>query len=272
MAKRWQQHEEEHESSSDRWMITYSDMITLLLALFIMMYAMSSVDLKKFEAVSESLGNALNPTVQTAGNGVDGNSGLVGTIIGISGDTDQALASMGLNTRQISVTDLQKELNDLINAYGLNAYASVHKEDRGITLSLVEGMLFASGSADINPSADAVLQKLIVIIRSVNNYIRVEGSTDSAPIHTSRFPSNWELASQRAINVAKMLVDQGVDPSRITVVSYGEYRPVAPNDSPENMRLNRRVDIVFLNQELDKYEPGNKEAEEEDAANAANPG
>ncbi len=267
MSKRDAHEEGKHEGGSERWLITYADMITLLLALFIMMYAMSSVDADKYAELSKMLNQTLNPSTQVGtgtgtGNGTGTGMGtggfLEGTLIGISGQTDQALASVGLNTKTINVNDLQKELNNLINTSGLNAYASVHKEDRGITLSLVEGMLFQSGSADINPSANEVLSQLIVIIRSVDNYIRVEGSTDNIPIRTAKFPSNWELASQRAINVAKMLVSEGVDPSRISVVSYGEYRPVAPNDTEENRKLNRRVDIVFLNQALDKYEAGNE--------------
>ena len=122
-------------------------------------------------------------------------------------------------------------------------------------VSLVEGLLFSSGSADINDNAVSTLDELAGVIKSVDNYIRVEGSTDNVPIHSAQYESNWELASQRAINVAKLMVDQGVDASRISAVSYGEYRPVAPNDSEDNKQLNRRVDIVFLDSSLNVYEP-----------------
>jgi chemotaxis protein MotB len=120
---------------------------------------------------------------------------------------------------------------------------------------LVEGLLFPSGSANINKEAVSTLEDLANVIKSVDNFIRVEGSTDNVPIHSAQYESNWELASQRAINVAKLMIDQGVDASRISAVSYGEYRPVAPNDSEDNKQLNRRVDIVFLDASLNVYEP-----------------
>jgi chemotaxis protein MotB len=126
-----------------------------------------------------------------------------------------------------------------------------------VVVSLVEGMLFPSGSAEINDDAYEILYQLIDIIQSVQNYIRVEGSTDDIPIHSARYYDNWALAADRAANVARVMKETGVDPKRITVISYGEYRPVAPNDSEANRQLNRRVDVVFLNSELDIYEPGN---------------
>ena len=103
-----------------------------------------------------------------------------------------------------------------------------------------------------------MLTNIITIVKAVNNYIRIEGSTDNIPINSSRFPSNWELASQRAINVAKLLIDQGVAPERISTVSYGEYRPIAQNDNDENRQQNRRVDIVFIDLDLSVYEAGYK--------------
>jgi chemotaxis protein MotB len=123
-------------------------------------------------------------------------------------------------------------------------------------VSFQDALLFETGSADINAKSLEMLQKLTVIANSVKNYIRVEGSTDDVPISSSKFPSNWELASQRAINVAKALVNFGVTPSRISATSYGEYRPVIKNNTAENRKLNRRVDVVFVNEENNTNEPG----------------
>ena len=110
---------------------------------------------------------------------------------------------------------------------------------------------------DVLGVVDGILYQLIDIINSVRNYIRIEGSTDDIPIHSARYTDNWDLAADRAANVARVMMAEGVDPKRISVISYAEYRPVAPNDSEENRQLNRRVDVVFLNSELDVYEPGN---------------
>ncbi len=256
MSKKHQ--EEEGKENSERWLLTYSDMITLLLALFIMLYTMSSIDAKKYNELSGQLNTQLNPSKAaaqetTAGETVKGLSGSF-TILGSSASAQ--LAQNALKPVQVKVTDLQQELADLIQDNNLNAYASVHEEERGIVISMVEGMLFDSGSATINGEANAILNELVQVANSVDNYIRIEGSTDNVPIHTAQFPTNWELAAARAINVAKVLVAQGVDPSRVSAVSYGEYRPIAPNDTEENKRLNRRVDIVFLDAKLDMSEAG----------------
>jgi chemotaxis protein MotB len=255
--------DEEHEKeSSERWLLTYSDMITLLLVLFIMMYTISKVDTQKFNALAESLGIVMNPNgeVGSAGSGdsSSADAALADAGYTVSQSTPEPEASTAASaTAAVSFDDdkLLSKIQSFITTDGLSAYVSVHSEERGVVVSLVEGLLFSSGSADINDSAISTLAELTGVIKTVDNYIRVEGSTDNVPIHSALYESNWELASQRAINVAKLMVDQGVDASRLSAVSYGEYRPVAPNDSEDNKQLNRRVDIVFLDTSLNVYEP-----------------
>ena len=256
MSKKHQ--EEEGKENSERWLLTYSDMITLLLALFIMMYTMSSVDAQKYNELSSQLNVQLNPSKAAAQETAAGETvvGLNGSFSILGSSASAQHAQNALKPVQVKVTDLQQELANLIQENNLNAYASVHEEERGIVISMVEGMLFDSGSATINAEANAILSELVQVVNSVDNYIRIEGSTDNVPIHTAQFPTNWELAASRSINVAKVLVAQGVDPSRVSAVSYGEYRPIAPNDTEENKRLNRRVDIVFLDAKLDVSEAG----------------
>jgi chemotaxis protein MotB len=152
-------------------------------------------------------------------------------------------------------SQLYQRIQTLISANHLSAYVSVHSEERGIVVTLVEGLLFPSGSADINDDAAAKLADLAAVIKSVDNYIRIEGSTDNVPISSSQYTSNMALAFYRANNVRDLFLNQGVDRSRMSVTSYGEDRPVAPNDTEENKRLNRRVDIVFLDASLNASEP-----------------
>ena len=246
-------HEEEHEGSSERWLLTYSDMITLLLALFIMLYTISTVDQGKYQALSTQLGIAFNGgrSILETGTPGGGNGSGSGT-----GSTPDATPIGGnISTPAYTQEDIARLVGSLIESNGLSSMASVDVEERGVVISFQDALLFDSGSADINAKSQDMLKKLTVIANSCKNFIRVEGSTDDVPI-SGRFASNWELASQRAINVAKTLVGFGVSASRISATSYGEFRPLVPNDTSEHRRLNRRVDIVFLNQQFNGSEPG----------------
>jgi Flagellar motor protein len=268
--RKWKEDDEHEKENGERWLLTYSDMITLLLALFIMLYAMSNVDAAKFKALAESLSAVFNngQNYQVSAEATPNNGGTQYLLTPGQSPDQNAYLTMPSASASPSATSngqipldettqqVADKLNALIQQNGIQASVSVHIEERGVVVSLKEGMLFPSGSADINTSAIDPMNKIAQIITSTKNFIRVEGSTDNVPISTSQFPSNWELASQRAINVAKLFISEGVDATRISVTSYGEYRPVAANDSDANRQQNRRVDIVFLNQNLNMSEAG----------------
>ena len=257
--------EEREKDNNERWLLTYSDMITLLLVLFIMMYTISTVDTKKFQAISQQLNVML------------GDSGRVSSI-NIPGSNSEVLDSF-YQTPEVSASasrspskspsrspsqaklpgsreNIESKLEELVNSSGLGKVVTIQSEKRGVVVSFQEALLFPSGSADINSKGKAVLEKIAAIIKSVDNYISVEGSTDNVPMNSYRFPSNWELASQRAINVLKQIVRYGVDPRRISATSYGEYRPVVKNTSDKNKARNRRVDIVFIDEQFNSLQAG----------------
>jgi chemotaxis protein MotB len=250
--------EEKEKENSERWLLTYSDMITLLLVLFIMMYTISTVDTNKFKAISQQLNIMLGDSTSVAADS------------GIQGSNDEVLNSFdNLVTESPSPSpsstktpiagtrqSIEDELQNLVNSSGLGTVVTVQSEQRGVVVSFQEALLFPSGSADINREGKTVLAKVADIINSVDNYISVEGSTDNVPIRSSRFPSNWELASQRAINVLKQLVGFGVHSTRISATSYGQYRPVTDNSSGKGKARNRRVDIVFIDQEFNSLQAG----------------
>ncbi len=254
---------EESHGNHERWLLTYSDMITLLLALFIMLYTISTLDTDKYAALSQQLGIFLG-TGNSATTVFQGSSG---TGTGFDDAVEQTAQPTPAPSASptgsplnyaiyVENTQLQEELQELIDSAGLGDYASVDVENRGVVVGLVEGLMFDSGSADINDEANAILEKIIDVVNSVDNYIRVEGYTDDVPMDSPEFATNWELAAQRAINVSKLFIAYGVDPSRLSATSYSEYRPVVPNDSDEHRQLNRRVDIVFISSDLSIYEAG----------------
>lgn len=155
-----------------------------------------------------------------------------------------------------SLGEIEKQLKGFIKENNLQGAVTSYIDERGLVISLQDSLLFDLGSADVRPEEKEVLIKIGDMLKSLPNHIRVEGFTDDLPIHNNKFDSNWELSVIRATNVVKILVNEvGIEPARISAVGYGEYRPVVPNNSEENRRLNRRVDIVIMNTEYNKWEP-----------------
>lgn len=230
--------EDESKPNHERWLLTYSDMITLLLIFFIVMYTISNINAAKFSQIASSLSKTFTGTDYVIGqyNGtsfVQGNSG-----------------------EKNSLGEIEKQLNGFIKDNNLQGMVTSYIDERGLVISLQDSLLFDLGSADVHSAEKGILVKIGDMLKTLPNHIRVEGFTDNLPIHNNKFDSNWELSVIRATNVVKILVNEvGIEPQRISAVGYGEYRPVVPNDSEEHRRLNRRVDIVIMNTEYNKWEP-----------------
>lgn len=251
---RKKKHEDEHDNS-ERWLLTYSDLITLLMIFFVVMYAMSNIDAQKYEVLSQSLEGALNPS-GFGGQGSGGSSTSGGGIDQSTADQlAQALADASSDTVDPKLAAAALEIQNLIKEKGLEDKVSVSVQERGVVVGLMNTVLFDSGSAQIKPDASSTLIAIGQIANGVHNYIRVEGNTDDVPQSSAQFPSNWELSVIRATEVVKLLISQsGVAPDRISAVGYGEYRPSVPNTSVGNRAKNRKVDIVILSDQLDKSE------------------
>ncbi len=227
-------------SNNERWLLTYADLITLLLAFFVVMYSMSQVDAKRFGQVSKALHGILK-----GGNGV------------LRYEEFQSEKGHGV----LKVGDL-KMLQSLVE----KEFKSPGKEEvqteiteRGLVIHIVESALFREGSSDMLPNAINVLERVYDQIGHIPNHIRVEGHTDDRKIHTARYPSNWELSSARATEVVRYFIDNyNFPPDRISALGYGKYRPVRPNTSIENRARNRRVDIVILTMEMSLKEPSSQ--------------
>jgi len=236
-------HEEDEgkKENSERWLLTYSDMITLLMIFFIVLYTMSSVNSQKFQQIAASLGKTFDGTNYVIGQ-QSGNSIL---------DSIKTTGTNGTNDNSIA-----SQLDKLIKQYNLQNMVTYKVDERGFVISLNDTLLFDTGSADVKPDQKETLIKIGNILKSMPNYIRVEGYTDNVPINNNQFHSNWELSVIRATNVVEILVnDVKMDPAKISAVGYGEYRPIVPNDSDKNRQLNRRVDIVIMNIDYNKWEP-----------------
>jgi chemotaxis protein MotB len=201
--------------SRDRWLISYADLVTLLLALFIVMYGAS--DRERAKAIAESFSGK-----SAAGDGI-------------------LLANDGKREEKSS-----SEIKVLENAVLLQK-TKMKQTERGLVVSLSEAGFFAPGDATVSAEAQSVIKNLAESIQNSQIPIRVEGHTDSTPISNARYGSNWELSTTRAANVLQQLVENGIAPERLSASGYGGFQPVAGNDTPEGRSQNRRVDIVILN-------------------------
>lgn len=217
------------KENKERWLLTYADMITLLMVFFIVLFAMSNIDAKKYQSLAESLNDVFSG--QKA----------------ILNDPSSNIVNIKPSTSEEDLSEMEQQLKDIIAELGLVSKVKINYESEGIVLSFQDTVLFNLGSASLTPEAVSIIGKVTEVLAKAPLRIRVEGNTDDLPIRTVQFPSNWELSVARSTSVVRtMLNNPKMEPGRISILGHGEYRPTAPNDSPENRQLNRRVDIVIL--------------------------
>ena len=242
----------------ERWLVSYADFITLLFAFFVVMFASTQNDKTKAKAVSDSVKEALehgqfSATLSTMlGKGKHENSRP-------PTNPDRAARSENLPPKPPPPADLTKSLAAL--QQGLNGELKSGKiglklEGRGLVISLREATFFASGDDTVAPASMPILAKIAAEIQGFGNPVRLEGHTDSLPIHNSRFRSNWELSTARSIAMLELLRQNfGIAPERLSVAGYAENAPVESNETEEGRARNRRVDLVILSAEALKAEP-----------------
>lgn len=226
------------------WMTTYSDLITQILIFFVLLFSLSSVDQKKFDMAMLSLQGSLGI--------IEGGMTLSEGDFIEAGDAGSFLISA---EEQREFELLEEKIQKIIDEDNIGG-VQVNLDERGLVVRFVEGVLFDSGKADIRNDAKEILDKLAPLLIESHRQIRIEGHTDNLPIHTSEFPSNWELSTARAVNVVKYMIERhNLSPYIISAAGYSEYRPIAPNDSEKNRALNRRVDIIILKSASEAQEP-----------------
>ncbi len=250
------------------WLTTYSDLVTLLLCFFILLFSMAIVDKQKFEEVALSLrsafsgGNGIMETnnadsmisitpfedgeqildglENTSGENEEDGSGNIGEeeLDEMAGD-----AANRLETIKIAKVNIQ----ELIDQMGLNENIEVIEEESRIILRMDSIILFDSGSADMKSTVIPIVEKMGQILKTLDTEILVQGHADDRPIHTALYPSNWELSTKRATNVVRFFVEKsGMKEEHLTAAGNAEFKPIAPNDTEYNRQKNRRIDIVIL--------------------------
>jgi chemotaxis protein MotB len=215
-----------------RWLLTYADMITLLLALFIILFAISNISAVKFNRLAKAISGGFSSTSAV---NMPPNGGAIGSE---HGRTDEA-----------NMANAKAQLDKYIAKHGLQSKVQTHVEKQGLVITLLsDKAYYDSGSAQLRPETMHVLDAVAGQLRILPNEVRVEGSTDNVPIATAEYPTNWELSAARATGVTRYLVEKTkIAPTRLALAGYGEFRPKFPNDTDAHRQANRRVDIVILN-------------------------
>lgn len=222
----------------ERWIVSYADMVTLLWALFVVLYALSDSNPRKLLVVQQSIDRAFDVGILSGSTGAspvfDGGGGVTPNIAGIKNSQLEAIS---------------REVIEFSEANRLGNRVQVRQDANSITISVsdTDNLLFGSGSADLRPGSQLVLDELASIIRGLPNQVRVEGHTDNVPVNSPDFSSNWELSAARSVRVLRYLVEVGGVPAeRLSQAGYADTRPIADNATPEGRALNRRADIVIL--------------------------
>jgi chemotaxis protein MotB len=223
----------------DRWLISYADFVTLLFAVFVVLFASSQIDKKKQAQLSSSIQSAFQqmglfdaPSKRLMVEKVPGGDAPV-TAPGAAASPTPAMEQIEQRLKQAAGAEIRSEM------------ITIRESNEGLVVSLSEAGFFDSGVAEIRPSAFPVLDRIAACLPDTG--LRIEGHTDDVPIATAQFASNWELSSARASSIARLLLRHpNLQPAEMSVAGYAGYRPIASNDTAEGRARNRRVDIVIL--------------------------
>jgi chemotaxis protein MotB len=258
--RRRNKHEEEPESH-ERWLVSYADFVTLLFGFFVVMYSISSVNEGKYRVLSDALDEAFSTQdVAQKSDQLIENGQRPTTIQPIQ--LDHLMTEQQKREEQLSVEikeerrrlkQISEQFQEILEPYIDQNLVEVKRDDFWLELEMKSGMLFGSGEAELSKSAKPLLKKIAEILRQTHNVLHVEGHTDNVPIDTVEFPSNWDLSSARASSVVKEFINDGIDPTRMAALGYGEFHPVADNRSKQGRFKNRRVVLVLISQSIARY-------------------
>ena len=253
------QKHEEHENL-ERWLVSYSDFITLLFATFVVLYALSQIDISEFSKLEDSIKSAFDaPSIMQGSDGLMNKQGAE-HILGEYKDSmipSLMMEYLSAKYEEKSYQDIKKEIEELAKNKEIEG-VSAEITDLGLVIKITDSnILFESASAKLEDSAKQRLDKIGLLIaqKFLMHSIRIEGNTDNLPFSNAIYPSNWELSAARACSIVRYLIDRfKFQPDLFTPVGYGDTRPLASNDTAKGRAQNRRVEIIILRNKLKKQE------------------
>lgn len=254
--KRSKPHEEE---ASEAWLLPYSDLMTLLLALFICLFAISQTDETKVTQLAQAFTAAFNMGGPSFFDKMGPNEGRMAEI---PAEEDAGNAAYIQESQQMEA--IKRQLDEYIDQNNLKDELSTELQDDGLMIRIKERALFPSGSAELVGDSQKIGPVVAGLLGTMSQRVMISGHTDNVPINTPQYPSNWELSSQRALNFMKFLLslNPNLNPARFSAVGYSEYRPMADNSTVEGKSKNRRVEVLIArSQHFDVHEAERKAKE-----------
>lgn len=246
----------ECKAGAPEYMLTYGDLVTLLMCFFVLLFAFSSVDSQKFESLMVSF--------QGSAGILPGGTSMTEARLQFDGMPEKNVSS-SMSVQLDSMERLKEEVQKQLDKNDVSKDVSLEIEARGLIIRFPDNVLFDPGSADIKSNSLKALSAIGKVLDKKEyetSQIRIEGHTDNVPMNSFRFPSNWELSTTRATNVIKyMIANIGLNPDRLSASGYGEYQPIASNADSAGRSKNRRVDIVVLSTIEAATEPQNTTGE-----------
>ena len=236
--------DDEEESGGD-WIVTFSDLMSLLLTFFILLFSFSTVEQNKFKQLLESIKDALGvQQVPEAGT----REGLEAIHLD-SLKTEIAVDELGALVQK-EMQEIESKVEEYVMKNKLQGLVNVKTGDRGAVITISDVVIFPEGEAEFNPEAYPILEKMVELLKQFPYKVRVEGHTDNIPIHNSKYPSNWELSTARAARIVRYFISRGIPPERLAAMGFAHYRPIADNSTPEGRAKNRRVEIVYTRESI----------------------
>jgi len=237
-------HVSDEQHGRERWLVSYSDFITLLFAFFVVMYAISTLNEGKYRVLSDSLVSAFRHEriVSPAGN-------VIAPLTPLPHSGPHALprpADLARVQREQELKGLASKIPDALHPLVQTGQVRLAQTPRGLAVEINASVLFAPAQAMLQPASITALQAVAQVLADADNAVQVEGHTDNVPIGTPQYPSNWELASARASAVVRLFIASGVAAGRLTAISLADNRPVESNDSSDGRARNRRVTLLIL--------------------------
>lgn len=237
-------HKPHEEEGGEAWLLPYSDLMTLLLAVFIVLFAVSNIDKAKSEQMAAEFSEQMMNQSYNAASAVK-----------VPDATPTGTAIQKIENERDKMEALKAELDAKLKKENLTSSVKTSIDERGLVISLNNAIFFDPGSAELKKETEKTLLEIADTISVMNNYIRVEGHTDNVPMNSTVYRSNWDLSAARAANMVRLLTENtSIPPERLIAVGYGEYRPVADNSTEEGRTKNRRIDIIVLSEKYNDLE------------------
>ena len=247
-----EEEEEEHEcpEGSPAWVMTFADLVTLLMVFFILLFAMGSIEENKWKQIKSSLRDALGqediPEI-----GIREGLDVIKEKV-LDETTIHAVDEVGAMVAK-EVEEIASEVEEFVFKNKLAGQVDVSSDERGAIITLSDTVLFPAGKSRMTPVGNDIIKQVFDLLQQFNYDVKIEGHTDNSPIRTEQFPSNWELSAARAAEVARELVEAGFPPTQLSIEGFAQYRPKVPNDSRQARATNRRIEIVYQRGSVRKH-------------------